>query len=157
MFARFFFAALIAVGTLSVAMTAGGRGEAASSAPVITMHYTSFGPEIVTVRAGEPVTFTLHNDDPIEHEWMVGDDEMHDRHRTGTHAYHDEIPTEVTVPAFTTKVTTVTFDEKDGKTSLVVHDLYPSKDGLDAAIASGSTGGMPDQLDELDELLASLG
>jgi len=54
-------------------------------------------------------------------------------------------------------VTTVTFDEKNGRTSLVVHDLYPSKDALDAAIASGATGGMSDQLDALDELLASLG
>lgn len=54
-------------------------------------------------------------------------------------------------------VTTVTFDEKDGKTSLVVHDLYPSKAALDAAIASGSTGGLPEQLDALEELLASLG
>lgn len=54
-------------------------------------------------------------------------------------------------------VTTVTFEEKDGKTSLVVHDLYPSKDALDAAIASGSTGALPEQLDALDELLASLG
>lgn len=54
-------------------------------------------------------------------------------------------------------VTTVTFDEKDGRTSLVVHDLYPSKDALDAAIASGATGGMPDQLDQLEALLASLG
>ena len=54
-------------------------------------------------------------------------------------------------------VTTVTFEEKDGKTSLVVHDLYPSKAALDAAIASGSTGGMPDQLDQLDEFLASFG
>ena len=54
-------------------------------------------------------------------------------------------------------VTTVTFDEKDGKTLLVVHDLYPSKDALDAAIASGSTGGMPDQLDQLDAFLASFG
>jgi uncharacterized protein YndB with AHSA1/START domain len=53
-------------------------------------------------------------------------------------------------------VTTVTFDEKDGKTLLVVHDLYPSKEALDAAIASGSTGGMPDQLDQLEELLVSL-
>ena len=51
----------------------------------------------------------------------------------------------------------MTFDENAGKTSLVVHDLYPSKEALDAAIASGSTGGMPDQLDQLDELLASLG
>lgn len=54
-------------------------------------------------------------------------------------------------------VTTVTFDEKDGKTVLVVHDLYPSKDALDAALASGSTGGMPDQLDQLEAFLASLG
>ena len=50
-------------------------------------------------------------------------------------------------------VTTVTFDEKDGKTSVVVHDLYPSKEALDAAIASGSTGGLPEQLDALEELL----
>ena len=54
-------------------------------------------------------------------------------------------------------ITTVTFAEKGGKTLLVVHDLYRSKDALDAAIASGSTGGMPDQLDQLDAFLASLG
>jgi uncharacterized protein YndB with AHSA1/START domain len=53
-------------------------------------------------------------------------------------------------------VTTVTFEEKDGKTLLMVHDLYPSKEALDAAIASGSTGGLPEQLDALDELLADL-
>jgi uncharacterized protein YndB with AHSA1/START domain len=54
-------------------------------------------------------------------------------------------------------VTTVTFDEKNGKTLLVVHDLYPSKKALDAAIASGSTGGLPEQLDQLDAILASFG
>jgi len=53
-------------------------------------------------------------------------------------------------------ITTVTFDENAGKTLLLVHDLYPSKEALDAAVASGSTGGMPDQLDQLDELLVSL-
>ena len=37
-------------------------------------------------------------------------------------------------------VTTVTFEEKAGKTLLVMHDLYPSKEALDAAIASGSRG-----------------
>lgn len=51
-------------------------------------------------------------------------------------------------------VTTVTFDEQDGKTLLVVHDLYPSKGALEA---SGATGAMPEQLDQLDELLESLG
>ena len=54
-------------------------------------------------------------------------------------------------------VTTVTFDENAGKTLVVVHDVYPSEEALDAAVASGSTGGMPESLDQLDELLVSLG
>jgi uncharacterized protein YndB with AHSA1/START domain len=54
-------------------------------------------------------------------------------------------------------LTTVAFDENAGKTLLVVHDLYPSKEALDAAVASGATGGMPETLDQLDELLVSLG
>jgi uncharacterized protein YndB with AHSA1/START domain len=53
-------------------------------------------------------------------------------------------------------VTTVTFEETGGKTRVVVHDLYPSKEALDDAIASGSTAGMPAQLEQLDELLATL-
>ena len=52
-------------------------------------------------------------------------------------------------------VTTVTFDEIAGRTLVAVHDLYPSKEALDAA--SGSTGAMPEALDQLDELLVSLG
>ena len=40
---------------------------------------------------------------------------------------------------------TATFTEKGGKTVVVVHDLYPSKEALDAAMASGSTGGFPEQ------------
>jgi len=54
------------------------------------------------------------------------------------------------------QVTTVTFEEKGGKTLLVVHDLYPSKEALDAAIASGSTGGFSEQFEQLDELLVTL-
>ena len=54
-------------------------------------------------------------------------------------------------------VSTVTFEEKDGQTRGVVHDLYPSKEALDEAIASGSTEGMPEQLDQLDGLIVTLG
>jgi uncharacterized protein YndB with AHSA1/START domain len=56
-------------------------------------------------------------------------------------------------------VTTVTFEETGGTTLVVVHDLYPSKQALDEAIASGSTGisGMPEALEQLDELLVNLG
>jgi uncharacterized protein YndB with AHSA1/START domain len=55
-------------------------------------------------------------------------------------------------------VTTVTFEESDGATLVVVHDLYPSKQALDEAIASGSTGisAMPESLAQLDELLAGM-
>jgi uncharacterized protein YndB with AHSA1/START domain len=49
-------------------------------------------------------------------------------------------------------ITTVTFREYAGKTLLVVHDLFPSKEAVD----TGSTGAMPEVLDQLDELLASL-
>ena len=49
-------------------------------------------------------------------------------------------------------VTTVTFQDNAGKTLLVVHDRYPSKEAVD----SGSTGALPEALDQLDELLASL-
>jgi uncharacterized protein YndB with AHSA1/START domain len=55
------------------------------------------------------------------------------------------------------QVTTVTFEERDGKTLLVMHDLYPSKEALDAAIASGSTSGTSETFEQLDELLVTLG
>jgi uncharacterized protein YndB with AHSA1/START domain len=52
--------------------------------------------------------------------------------------------------------TTVTFEEKDGKTVLVLHELYPSREALDGAL-SGMEGGMPEQFAQLDELLVTLG
>jgi uncharacterized protein YndB with AHSA1/START domain len=55
------------------------------------------------------------------------------------------------------QVTTVTFEERGGKTLLVLHDLYPSKEALDDAIASGSTGGTGETFEQLDELLLTLG
>jgi uncharacterized protein YndB with AHSA1/START domain len=53
-------------------------------------------------------------------------------------------------------VTTVTFEEKGGKTLLVLHELYPSKEALDRAIA-GMEGGMCETFEQLDELLVTLG
>jgi uncharacterized protein YndB with AHSA1/START domain len=53
-------------------------------------------------------------------------------------------------------VTTVTFEEKGGKTLLVMHDLYPSKEALDGALV-GMEGGMRETLEQLDELVVTLG
>ena len=54
-------------------------------------------------------------------------------------------------------VTTVTFEDKGGETLVVMHDLYPSKEALDDAIASGSTSGFGEQFEQLDELLVTQG
>lgn len=51
-------------------------------------------------------------------------------------------------------VTTVTFEEKGGKTVLVFQELYPSKQALDASI-EGMEGGLPEQFSQLDDLLAA--
>jgi uncharacterized protein YndB with AHSA1/START domain len=52
-------------------------------------------------------------------------------------------------------VTTVTFEEKGGKTLLVLRELHPSKEAVDGAIHSGE--GMRQTFEQLDELLVTLG
>jgi len=54
------------------------------------------------------------------------------------------------------QVTTIMFEETGGRTLLVMHDLYPSKEALDGAIACGSTGGISDTFEQLDEFLLTL-
>jgi uncharacterized cupredoxin-like copper-binding protein len=94
---------------LGVAGVVAGRIGEGSSRVEIAMRYSHFSTAEVTVRAGVPVTVVLRNDDPIDHEWIVGDAASHERHRTGTEPVHGARPTEVSVPAGTTVVTTVTF------------------------------------------------
>ena len=53
-------------------------------------------------------------------------------------------------------VTTVTFEEKDGKTLVVLHESHPSKEALDAA-GTGSADAMLETFDQLEELLVALG
>jgi uncharacterized cupredoxin-like copper-binding protein len=88
-------------------------GSACAATPprevVVRFHYSHFEPASLMVRAGVPVTITLRNDDPIDHEWIVGPAAVHEVHRIGTEAVHDQRPTEVTVPALSSRVTTVVF------------------------------------------------
>ena len=86
-------------------------GGATISDATVVFRYSHFEPGDMKVKAGVPVTFTLRNDDPIEHEWIVGPSSIHQVHRIGTEALHNERPTEVTVPPYTTRTTTVVFDQ----------------------------------------------
>lgn len=101
---------------LAVLMAAGmlasgcGGGEA-SALQSITIHYSKFEPVELTVPAGKPVTISVRNDDPIGHEWIVGSAAVHATHRTGTEAVHAGVPSEVTIPAYETRETTMTFTE----------------------------------------------
>jgi len=107
---RFAAVPAFAAGVLALLATACGGADASAEA-TIAIHFSRFVPEEVTVPAGVPVTITLRNDDPIEHEWIVGAPDVHERHRTGTEPYHDQVPTEVTVPALDSRTTTLRFEE----------------------------------------------
>jgi uncharacterized protein YndB with AHSA1/START domain len=52
------------------------------------------------------------------------------------------------------QISTVTFEEKAGRTLVVLHELYPSKEALEEGI--GSTDAMPETFDQLEEFVATL-
>lgn len=86
----------------------------------IAIRYSRFTPTVVEVPRGRPVTIVLRNDDPIDHEWIVGTEDLHARHRNGTEPSHDTLPTEVSIPALTTRTTSLTFAER-GALAFVCH------------------------------------
>lgn len=89
-------------------------GCAPSSSPQrieIRIHYSRFDPGELTVPRGVPITFVIINEDPIDHEWLIGDAAFHDRHRHGTETQHGARPDEVSVTALSTAETTLTFAE----------------------------------------------
>ena len=53
-------------------------------------------------------------------------------------------------------VTTATFEQRGEATLFVLHDLHPSKEAFDAAMATMGTSGYAEQFEQLDALLASL-
>ena len=52
--------------------------------------------------------------------------------------------------------TTVTFEERNGKTLLTMHERHPSKEALEASLASGAVEGMQETFQQLEELMVSL-
>ena len=109
--------AVLALGAgvaLASALVAGAAG-ALPPGPGVPVHvridieHSRFVPAAFSVHVGQPVVIELHNGDPIDHEWIVGDEATHLRHATGTEPHHGERPTEVSIDALATLTTTVTF------------------------------------------------
>jgi uncharacterized cupredoxin-like copper-binding protein len=95
---------------LGAAVMAGAVGHNQEPLVVpIEIHYSHFAPDAIRVPAGRPIQFVITNGDPIDHEWIVGDEAVHERHRTGTEPYHGARPTEVSIDSGHSVRTTVTF------------------------------------------------
>ena len=102
--------ASVGLAVLAAAWTgAPARGGASTQAEsgILFSHYT---PSEIVATAGVPITVTLVNTDPIEHEWLVGDAAFHQRHRTGTEQHHGARPNEVSLAPGESETTTVVFD-----------------------------------------------
>jgi uncharacterized cupredoxin-like copper-binding protein len=104
-------AAVALAGLMAVVIGAGrGVAESAERTIEIDIHYSHFSRDALTVPVGVPVRFVIVNTDPIDHEWILGDAAVQERHRTGTELTHGARPTEQTIPAGSTVVTTMTFE-----------------------------------------------
>ena len=99
----------VAAALLLAVAAATGCVAAKEQTVTIAIHYSAFDPPALSVPAGVPITFVLVNEDPIDHEWLIGDEAFHARHRAGTEAVHGDRPNEISLPPFSVKTTTLTF------------------------------------------------
>ena len=106
---------LLAVSLLALAAAACGQAAAAPAERTvhIRIHYSAFSLRHLDVSPGETVRFVVTNTDPIDHEFIVGDEAVQVAHELGTEAYHPPRPGEITIRAGETVETTYTFGTRD--------------------------------------------
>ena len=102
-------AALITGALLVVALVGWARADEGVRTMDITIHFSRFSVASIPVATGETVRFVVHNEDPIDHEFIVGDRYVQLVHENGTEPSHGARPGEITIPAGTTAETTYTF------------------------------------------------
>jgi uncharacterized cupredoxin-like copper-binding protein len=111
-------AALAGLLTLLVGVSAASGAAAAhptEDTVAMSIHHSRFDPETIAVEPGQTVRFVIRNTDPIDHEFILGDEEMQRVHEDGTEAHHPPRPGEISVPAGETVVTTYTFPAASGE------------------------------------------
>ena len=95
------------IGVWSAGSRAGDRG---ARTVVVTMRHSRFEPSVIRVEPGERVRFVLRNTDPIDHEFILGDDAVQRRHEQGRERHHHgDVPGERSVPAGQEAITTYAF------------------------------------------------
>ena len=80
----------------------------------IHIHFSHFDATDIEVQPGQTIRFVVENTDPIDHEFIVGDEGVQQAHEAGTEAQHAPRPGEISIPPGGTVITTVTFPLQAG-------------------------------------------
>jgi uncharacterized cupredoxin-like copper-binding protein len=113
-----------AAGGLLLALLGGGcvaQADAGERTVVVTIHHSRFQPGALRVRPGSTVRFVIRNQDPIDHEFILGDAAVQRRHEHGTERHHGGVPGEVSVAAGQEAATTFTFPAAPGSLEYACH------------------------------------
>jgi uncharacterized cupredoxin-like copper-binding protein len=103
-------AVCLAGALVAVRASASRAGDGPDRTVVMTMHHSRFEPTVVRVAPGERVRFVLRNTDPIDHEFILGDQAVQRRHERGRERHHHgEVPGERSVAAGQEAATTYAF------------------------------------------------
>lgn len=106
---RFWVAGLAILAVATGVTTAAARSDVRTIE--MTVRHSRFEPSVLEARRGEEVRFVVRNEDPIDHELIVGPMSVQDRHESGRERWHPPVPGEVSVALFSTAETTYEFDE----------------------------------------------
>jgi uncharacterized cupredoxin-like copper-binding protein len=86
--------------------------EADEQAVVVEINHSRFDPGHLTFEEGTTVRFVIRNEDPIDHEFILGDREVQARHEVGRDSHHHgRVPGEISVPAGRTRSTSYTIED----------------------------------------------
>ena len=103
------FAVMLGAAVVLLAAVLVTSGRATPQTVAVTIRHSQFAPAHFTVSRGATVRFTITNSDPIDHEFILGDEAVQRRHEVGTEPSHGRVPGEVSVPAGAVGETNYTF------------------------------------------------
>jgi uncharacterized cupredoxin-like copper-binding protein len=78
----------------------------------VNVRFSRFNPDHFEFPAGSTIKFVVINKDPIDHEFIIGDERVQQVHEEGTEAHHGARPGEISIPAGGTRSTSYTFAEE---------------------------------------------
>jgi uncharacterized cupredoxin-like copper-binding protein len=110
-----FVLAVAAYGVVAVVQSGGASGDAlprvlgpGPATVRLVVRDSHFAPSRIHVRPHTELTFEVVNRDFINHEFIIGGDDVHVRHENGHEPYHPPVPGEVSIAPHETGVTTYT-------------------------------------------------